>query len=94
MKQKLTRQIVFDQVLNLLSLWWELGYRNLPHRYSDIIEHLFPGYRWGQTYSSFIRSACTAWEEKYGTEIGYLMPNLEPNASKWNSTIRSSNNVL
>ena len=25
---------------------------------------------------------------KYGTEIGYLLPRLEPRASKWESTIR------
>ena len=86
--EKLNRQIVFDQVLHLLSNWWELGYRNMPHGYKDLIKLLFPLHTFGQAYASFIRSACTAWEEKYGTEIGYLMPNLEPRASKWSSTIR------
>ena len=88
--KSLTREIVFDQVLNLLTVWWELGYRNLPHSYYDIIKHLFPGYNWGQSYASFIRSACTAWEEKHQTEIKYLMPNLETNASYWSSTVRNS----
>ena len=87
--EKLNRQIVFDQVLNVLSVWWELGYRNMPHGYKDLIHHLFPNHTFGQAHASFIRSACTAWEEKYGTEIGYLMPNLEPNASKWSSTVRT-----
>ena len=85
----LTREIVFDQVLLTLSHWWELGYRNMPHGYKDLILLLFPNHIWGQKHASFIKSACTAWEEKYGTEIGYLMPNLEPNASKWISIHRN-----
>ena len=92
--QKLTRQIVFDQVLSTTSLWWELGYRNLDYGYKDLMERLFPGYSFGQVYASFIRSACTAWEEKYGTEIGYLLPKLEPSASKWISTIRDSDKTV
>ena len=92
--KKLNRQIVFDQVLNLLSLWWELGYRNMPHGYKDLINHLFPGYVFGRVHASFIKSACTAWEEKYCTEIGYLMPSLEPRASKWVSTVRDSDTTV
>lgn len=86
--QPLKREIVFDATLNLLSMWWELGYRDMPHGYKKIIELLFPKHSFGQAHASFIRSACTAWEEKYQTEVGYLVPNLEPNASKWKSTIR------
>lgn len=87
--QPLKRELVFDATLNLLSIWWELGYRNMPHGYKNIIELLFPKHSFGQAHASFIRSACTAWEEKYQTEIGYLVPNLEPSASKWESTIRN-----
>ena len=85
----LTREIVFDQVLLILSHWWELGYRNMPYGYKDLILLLFPKHNFGQAYASFIKSACTAWEEKYSTEIGYLMPKLEPSASKWISTQRN-----
>ena len=88
--QPLKREIVFDATLNLLSVWWELGYRNMPYGYKDLIKHLFPHHTFGQAHASFIRSACTAWEEKYQTEVGYLVPNLEPNASKWESTVRDS----
>ena len=37
------------------------------------IHHLFPNHTFGQAHYCFIRNSCTAWEEKYGTEIGYLM---------------------
>ena len=84
----LNRSVVFDSVLTQCSHWWELGYRDLPYGYKDLINTLFPYHTFGQVHASFIRSACTAWEEKYGTEIGYLLPRLEPRASKWESTIR------
>ena len=88
MKKPLSRSIVFESVLVQCSCWWELGYRNLPYGYKDMINLLFPHHTFGQIHASFIRSACTAWEEKYGTEIGYLLPHLEPRASKWDSNIR------
>ena len=89
-KQKsLTREIVFDVVLSQLSVWWELGYRDMPYGYKGLLEKLFPNHTFGQAHASFIRSACTAWEEKYQTEVGYLMPKLEPRASHWHSTVRN-----
>ena len=91
--KSLKKEIVFEQVLSLLSQWWEIGYRSMPHGYMDLINLLYPNHTFGQAHAKFIRSACTAWEEKYQTEIGYLMPNLEPSASKWYSTIRNNKAV-
>jgi len=88
--KSLKREIVFEQVLSLFSQWWEIGYRSMPYGYKDLIKLLYPNHIFGQAHVKFIRSACTAWEEKYQTEIGYLMPNLEPSASKWHSTIRNN----
>ena len=87
--QSLNRQIVSDATFNLLSVWWELGYRDMPHGYKDLINLLFPHHTFGQAHSSFIRSACEAWEEKYQTPVGYLVPKLKRTASKWHSTIQN-----
>ena len=85
---KLTRSIVFSQVLTTLSSWWELGYRDLDYDYKRLINQCFPLNNFGTIHASYIKSACMAWEEKYGVEIGLLLPKLEKRASKWNSTLR------
>jgi hypothetical protein len=85
---KLTKPVVFNQIFTTLSNWWELGYRDLPYNYKRLINQCFPFSTFGTIHASYVKSACIAWEEKYGVEIGTLLPNLEPNASKWISTHR------
>ena len=85
--EKLTKQIVFSQVLTTLSNWWELGYRDLNYSYKGIIQQCFPYHTFGTVHASYISSACVAWEEKYGVEISNLLPNLSFDSSKWRSTL-------
>ena len=83
----LNRQIVIDQVLMTLSNWWETGYRDLDYTYKSLINYLFPSHTFGTAHGSFIKEACILWEDKYGVEIGNILPNLKKRASHWKSNL-------
>ena len=69
----LTKDILFDATLNLLSQWWEVGYRDLEGvGYKDLVTILFPHHTFGTKHASFIKDACQAWELKYNTEVTNL----------------------
>ncbi len=80
----LTKDILFDATLNLLSQWWEVGYRDLEGvGYKDLVTILFPHHTFGTKHASFIKDACQAWELKYNTEVTNLLPDLPSRASNW-----------
>ena len=51
--KSLKRELVFEQVLSLLSQWWEIGYRSMPYGYKDLIKLLYPNHTFGRAHVGF-----------------------------------------